>query len=225
MRATATDSYWDRVAESAQFSLPLDADVLGRFAAPDARILDYGCGYGRQLAELLRLGYRDVAGIDPSLAMVERARRELPGIAVAVCGAPPSEHPSTHPTESFDVVLLSAVLTCVPRDAEQNVILGEIFRVLRPGGILLLADFLLHSDARNRDRYRADRPESLPFGCFEVPGGAVMRHHDPGHILDLTQRFETLQILPFAARTMNGNAATGVSYVGRKPVVGSAETT
>ena len=71
--------YWDRIAPNAVFTLPLDVPRLRRFVDPTARVLDYGCGYGRQLAELRRLGYCDLAGVDASAAMVEQARKRLPG--------------------------------------------------------------------------------------------------------------------------------------------------
>ena len=39
--------YWDRVAETKQFTHPLDLALLQRHVAPTAHVLDYGCGYGR----------------------------------------------------------------------------------------------------------------------------------------------------------------------------------
>jgi len=205
--------YWDRVAPTARFTLPLDVDRLRAFVDPAARVLDYGCGYGRQLSELARLAYRDLAGIDPSEAMIERARRQLPDVRFDVCESPPTPHPDA----SFDAVLLTAVLTCVARDAEQRVLIGEIRRLLRPGGILLLSDFLLHSDERNLTRYAESSTRFERYGVFEIDGGAILRHHSLEWILALTDGFETAVLEPFAARTMNENLATGVRFVGRKP--------
>ena len=211
------DPYWDRVAETAVFSLPLDTARLRDFVDRTARILDYGCGYGRQLVELRELGYSHLAGIDASSAMVERARREVPGVPISLCGALPCEHPA----DSFDAVLLSAVLTCVPGDEDQHAILREVHRLLRPGGVLFLSDFLLHSDARNQSRYADGLRRFGTHGVFAGPGGATMRHHDPEHILMLTRGFESIYMAPFAATTMNGNSATGVLYIGHEPAAGS----
>jgi SAM-dependent methyltransferase len=205
-------AYWDRVAPTAVFTLPIDASRLRRFVAPDARVLDYGCGYGRQLAELAQLGYRNLAGVDPSAAMVERARGLLPGTPIEVCEAARAPHPDA----AFDAVVLSAVLTCVPRDDDQRALLAEIHRLLRPGGILLLSDFLLHSDARNLDRYADNEQRFGEYGVFEIDGGAVVRHHRVEWILALTAAFEALVLEPFAARTMNQHHATGVRFIGRK---------
>src|SRR5438128_12255904 len=72
-------SYWDGVAAEKRFSHPLRLDWLTRYLTnPEARILDYGCGYGRTLAELARAGYARVVGADFSEAMLRRARHEVP---------------------------------------------------------------------------------------------------------------------------------------------------
>lgn len=205
--------YWDRVAPTAVFTLPLDEQRLRRFVAPSARVLDYGCGYGRQLAELRRLGYRNLTGVDASAAMVKRARKQLPGVPIDVCETLPAPHPEA----SFDAVLLSAVLTCIARDEEQRALIAELWRMLCPGGVLLLSDFLLHSDARNLARYEESAGACETHGVFEIDAGAILRHHRLAWILTLTEAFEPLVLEPFAARTMNGNLATGVFFVGRKP--------
>ena len=56
--------YWDRVAGEKRFSHPLRIAWLTRHAVPRARILDFGCGHGRTVAELLRGGYKNIIGID-----------------------------------------------------------------------------------------------------------------------------------------------------------------
>ena len=50
------------------------ADALRRFVAPDAPILDFGCGTGACGAALRAAGFGTVHGVDLSAAMLERAR-------------------------------------------------------------------------------------------------------------------------------------------------------
>ena len=114
---TAVDSqreYWDRVAPTAVFTLPLAVERFRAFVDPAARVLDYGCGYGRQLVGAQAdLGYGDLAGVDASAAMVERARNQLPDAADrCLRNAAPHHVPGI---ASFDAILLSAVLTCIAR--------------------------------------------------------------------------------------------------------------
>jgi tellurite methyltransferase len=92
------------------------------------RILDAGCGGGRNLVYLRREGY-DVWGID----------RDPDAIASLGGGerfqvAPVEKMPfkSAH----FDVVLSSAVLHFALNNAHFDAMLREIWRVLAPGGLL-----------------------------------------------------------------------------------------
>lgn len=100
----------------------------GAEAAP--RLLDVGCGTGHHLAEARSEGH-EVAGVDGSLEMLERARRLNPGADLRQADVErlPFE------AESFDVVLCVEVLRYLP-DVRRCV--GEMARVLRPGGTCLV---------------------------------------------------------------------------------------
>lgn len=206
-------SYWDRVAHEKRFSHPLRVDWLARYLKdPEARILDYGCGYGRTLAELSRAGYHNVVGTDFSEAMLGRSHREVPdSVLVRTDG-------STLPvkSESIDAVLLFAVLTCIPDDQEQRVVLTEVERVLRPGGLLYISDLLVNNDLRNRERYERDAEKYKCYGVFELPEGVVVRHHEREWIAEITRPFHRLEYEPFDVTTMNGNVSAAFQYLGRK---------
>ena len=66
--------YWDRVAHQKRFSHPLQLNWLERSLDRQARILDYGCGYGRTLAELESAGFEKLIGVDFSTGMLARAK-------------------------------------------------------------------------------------------------------------------------------------------------------
>ena len=147
-------SYWDSVAGRKTFTHPLWLGPLLAETPLDARILDYGCGYGRTCIELSQAGFRDVTGIDISREMIARGRREHPGIDLRVfdgLAIPFADN-------SFQTCTLLAVLTCIPSDAEQERVVAEIHRVLRPGGLLHVSDYPIQDDKRNRDRYRQFAP-------------------------------------------------------------------
>lgn len=210
---SAQVSYWDRVAHEKRFSHPLRADWLARYLTnPAARILDYGCGYGRTLAELSNAGYAYVVGSDFSEAMLGRARREVPhsnlirndGAALPI------------KSESFDAVLLFAVLTCIPDDNDQRILLTEVERVLHPGGVLYISDLLINSDVRNRERYERDAEKYKCYGVFELAEGVVVRHHRKEWIAEITRSFRQLEFEPFTVTTMNRNLSSAFQYLGRK---------
>jgi len=207
---TPPSDYWNRVAETKTFCHPLDVDRVAMLVPRDARILDLGCGYGRTLAQLAALGYHRLVGIDTAGAMVARGRRQYPDLDLRVLA--PGPLPFADAT--FDAVLLIAVLTCVPADDDQRTLVAEVHRVLRPGGLLYLTDFLLAADERNVARYREGTGRFPRYGVFEHPEGVVLRHHDPRWIRELTSGFGEVSFAEFAATTMNGNPAHGFQFVG-----------
>ena len=56
--------YWNKVADTKEFTTPMQSAVFCRYVNRDAAILDVGCGYGRILNELHSLGFRNLCGID-----------------------------------------------------------------------------------------------------------------------------------------------------------------
>jgi SAM-dependent methyltransferase len=208
-------SYWDGVASHKRFSHPLRVDWLTPYLPnPRARILDYGCGYGRTLAELFEAGFENLVGVDFSEQMLGRAQ-----IAVTHAGLVRNDgHTLPFKTESFDAVLLFAVLTCIPDDNEQRQLLGEVRRVLRPGGLLYVSDLLVNHDQRNRERYERDAEKYGCYGVFELPEGVVVRHHSKEWIEEVTRSFRQLEYDDFTVTTMNGNASAAFQYLGGRAV-------
>jgi SAM-dependent methyltransferase len=213
--------YWDRVAGQKRFSHPLHIASLTRYADPSARILDFGCGDGRILAELLRGGYRNIIGIDFSLRMLQCCRSLLSDVRLVQNGGqtiPLQKH-------SLDVVLLFAVLTCIPLDEDQRELLWEVSRVLRPGGLLYVSDLLLNCDLRNLERYDRYAGEYGTYGTFELTEGVVVRHHRKEWIEELTRSFDQLEFETFEVRTMNGNKSEAFQCLCRVPDVRGKQIT
>jgi ubiquinone/menaquinone biosynthesis C-methylase UbiE len=109
-------------------------------AAPGDRVLDVGCSSG-YLARLLAAAAGpsgSVTGLDPSAAAIAHARRRAPAGAAFVTGA--AQDLSAFPDGSFDVVTSTLALHHVPARRRQDAF-REMYRVTRPGGRLLVADF------------------------------------------------------------------------------------
>jgi SAM-dependent methyltransferase len=129
------DSYADHF-RSTEPELPLELAMVAHFAAllpGDRRVLDAGCGGGRMMPVLAGLGCR-VEGVDVSPQMIRRARQDhasFPSQVASIADLP-------FPDASIDGVF-SWYSTIHSPDPDLPRILGEARRVLRPGGLLLLA--------------------------------------------------------------------------------------
>ncbi len=205
--------YWDSVAHQKRFSHPLRLDWLSRYLPnPQAKIVDYGCGYGRTLADLSHAGFTNLVGVDFSEQMLARARLEVPGCRLI------RNNGRSLPfrDDSVDLVLLFAVLTCIPPAEEQQILLSEALRVLRSGGLIYVSDLLLNDDLRNRQRYEQQVKTHGCYGVFELPEGVTVRHHCREWIEELMSPFAQLEFEPFTVTTMNGNESSAFQYLGRK---------
>jgi SAM-dependent methyltransferase len=205
--------YWNRVAPEKNFTTPLPLELLQNRLAPQARILDYGCGYGRTLTLLEQSGFTQTLGLDFAPAMLQRGHRQHPHLRLAACA--PGRVPLAD--QSVDAVLLLAVLTCIRHDRDQRSLLNELTRVLRPGGLLLVNDFLLAPDQRNQERYARFAKQFGTYGVFAISGGGVMRHHDPAWLDQLFSGLHPLVRKETPFTTMNGNSAQGVTLLLQRP--------
>ncbi len=114
--------------------LDVMGDVLRSLDLPcGSRLLDAGCGPGRFLSVASRLGFR-VVGADTSVQMLLASRKADVPMSVGLARASIESLPFAD--GAFDVVCTAGVLEYL-RDDEP--VLAELRRVLRPGGALLAA--------------------------------------------------------------------------------------
>lgn len=109
---------------------------------PGDSVLDVGCGTGEvTLRAKLRAGNGSVYGIDPAPEMIAVARKKATrrnldiDFRVGVIEALP------FPDSSLDVVTSSLMMHHLPDELKGRGLM-EIYRVLKPGGRLLIADFM-----------------------------------------------------------------------------------
>jgi tellurite methyltransferase len=114
-----------------------DQLLRGRISS-GMRILDAGCGTGRNLVYLLREGY-DVFGVDEDAGAIGAVRR----LAQALAPALPADNFRTERIERMtfpdgfaDVVISSAVLHFAGDDGEFDAMLRGSWRAVKPGGLL-----------------------------------------------------------------------------------------
>lgn len=169
-----------RAAERYEASAVLQHEVeerllerLDLLTEPPARVLDLGCGPGRAAAAIKRRWPRaQVIALDPALPMLRQARarsrwwRPLRCVQAEAEALPLVEG-------SIDLVFSSLALQWVqslPRA------LGELRRVLRPGGLLLLSTFGPATLGELRQAFAAadNTPHVSPFTDLQSLGDALL---------------------------------------------------
>jgi len=150
-RATEHDHLveeFDRMAEVYDafvkpFSTPIfdeALDTVRGWLSSDARVLDAGCGAGRELQRMARLvPDGEVVGIDLSAGMVQAAWRDAKAHGLMHCAffqADVGDLPESF-AGGFDLVYSSLAHHHYPDPAAAT---REVFRALRPGGIYAVVD-------------------------------------------------------------------------------------
>jgi len=154
---------------------PAEATILSHYRSEIAggRILDLGVGAGRTAPFLLELS-ADYIGADYSPEMIKRCRSLFPGVEFAVVDA---RNLSRFSDSEFDLVLFSFNGIDQVGHADRLLILKEVHRVLKNGGL-----FVFSSHNRNTHLRRpwhlshlteADTPVQFVRKLVEFPGGIV----------------------------------------------------
>lgn len=129
--AAEYDADNERNLLNAYYERPAMLDLVGEVAGTD--VLDIGCGGGALAERLTQRGAR-VSGFDSSVRMVEIARNRLGASAELRVADLSNRLP--YDDDSFDAACASLVLHYL---ADWVGPLGEIRRVLRPGGRLVVS--------------------------------------------------------------------------------------
>jgi 2-polyprenyl-3-methyl-5-hydroxy-6-metoxy-1,4-benzoquinol methylase len=134
------------------------------------RILDAGCGGGRNLIYLLREGY-EVFASDQSSEAIAQTR----ALAASLAPHLPAQNfrleaieSISHPDDTFDLVICSAVLHFARDDAHFDAMLRNLWRVLKPGGLLfcrLASTIGMPHQHLTGHRYRA--PDGVERFCVD----------------------------------------------------------
>ncbi len=158
-----------------------DQIMRGRLT-PGSRVLDAACGGGRNLVYLLQAGY-DVFAVDSDAAAVQTVQRLAATLA-------PHLPPGNFRVEAVermsfadafaDVVLSSAALHFARDDNQFEAMVAEMWRVLKPGGMLFCR---LASSIGMEERMRR-----VTGRRFLLPDGSERYLVDEPMLMDLTAR-------------------------------------
>jgi trans-aconitate methyltransferase len=124
-------------------------------AAGDS-VFEVGCGGGALLFVLYQAGH-PVGGIDYSPALIEHARRTMPGMPFAVAEA------SSYTGDARDFVVTNSVFSYFPDHDYAQVVFARMLAMARKGVAILDVP-----DLERRDAAEAARRAALPPGEYEA---------------------------------------------------------
>jgi SAM-dependent methyltransferase len=155
---------------------------------PGMTVVDAGCGYGRNLVHLLRSGCQ-VFALDEDVQAVEHVRQ----LSASLESRLPPENFQVGVIEEMpfadaiaDVVLCNAVLHFARDNRHFRAMLAELWRVLKPGGMLF---------CRLGSRIGMDF-ERLHGNIFLIPDGSKWFLVDQEMLLRLTEELNAVQVDP-----------------------------
>lgn len=162
--------------------------ILRGNIAPGMRILDAGCGYGRNLVHLLRQGC-EVFAVDANpegVAHVRALSAELaPNLPASNFRVGPIEK-MEFPDDFADVVICSSVLHFARDEAHFLAMLEELWRVVRPGGMLFCR--LGSRIGMNFERLRGN--------IFRINDGSEWFLVDEAELMRMTQEMNAVMVDP-----------------------------
>jgi tellurite methyltransferase len=165
----------------------------------EMRILDAGCGNGRNIHYFMRFGHH-VAGVDESAAAVDATRRLAERMAPRLSGAAfrhePVERMSFGDAE-FDFVISSAVLHFARDAGHFRAMLDGMWRVLRPRGILF-------ARLASTIGMPAANFHSAGNGRFRLPDGAERFLVDEAMLMNETRRLGAELVDPIKTTVVQG---------------------
>lgn len=140
-------AYYDRLREANE--TPAFASQLHEYSRFNGRcVLDVGCGNGYVLSRYARAG-ASVVGVDLTRTAVDLSRRRFELMQLAGQFAVGNAEGLPFRDASFDCVCSMGVLHHTPDTAQA---VREVFRVLRPGGTVILM-FYHRNSAQNRLKF------------------------------------------------------------------------
>jgi SAM-dependent methyltransferase len=139
----------------------LDQLLKGRIT-PEMRILDAGCGEGRNLYYFIKNGYQHLYGVDPNptaIQMLQMTAKHIPKEHFIMTNI--EDMPFITPV--FDYVICNAVLHFANSEEHFDQLFAQLIKVIKPNGQLFI---------RMTSTHHMEDAIPLGDGIFKLPDGS-----------------------------------------------------
>ena len=144
--------FWEDNARSLTDALLQENKFLAETAriTRDDLVLDAGCGVGGSSIWIAKHIGAKVIGIANEQGLIDEARRnaEVNKVTGTTTFELQNYNHTNFPSDTFDVVWAIESFDYAP---DKRALFEEMYRILKPGGRLVVADFFQHRDIRNRN--------------------------------------------------------------------------
>jgi SAM-dependent methyltransferase len=213
----AVRAKYDRVAEVRAYSRHArtglderERAMVERWVTAGGRLLDIGCGAGREALAFAREGFR-VTAIDVAPRMIEAARRNAAEAGLAISFRVQSVTELDDPPGSFDGAYLPVSLQHVPSRGRRIDALRRIGRALSPEGVLILwVQYCGPRSLFSRSRF----VDALRRVAIRLPGPWPVSEPGDGYMREVSEASDPRAAIFFHRYAGPGEVASEVGAAG-----------
>jgi ubiquinone/menaquinone biosynthesis C-methylase UbiE len=213
------EKVWDKIAplwnkhKIAPFGNDPDkSNIFDKFIdKKDKRILDLGCGSGRNFIALKEAGFKgDLYGIDFSEEMLKFAKLKADKIGFNVKLKKSKVSRIDFNDNYFDKVIYIATLHCIEKSSDREKSLKEIYRVLKPKGKVLITVW----NKKSKRWKGALKEKYVGWNIEDKTEKKVLRYY---YLYDFEELKEILEKIGFKIRLKNfTDVARNIIVIGEK---------
>ncbi|MEM3113210.1 MAG: methyltransferase domain-containing protein [Candidatus Pacearchaeota archaeon] len=182
--------------------------ILEEFISKDdKKVLDLGCGSGRNFISLKEAGFNgELYGVDFSQEMLKYAEENAKKFNIGFTGEKSKVGKLSFKDNFFDKVICIATLHCVELSEERKSAISEMYRVLKPKGKLLITVW-----NKNTKRWK-NKPKEKHVS-WKVEEGKVWRYY---YLYDQEELIEDLEKTGFKILKANNPIARNIVLIAEK---------